>query len=62
MPSAQDKVLYIRNVPPELANKLKAAAALDGQSLQRYLVHLLQGHVSDLERKGHLPKAKGLRS
>lgn len=62
MPPIQDKVLYIRNVPPELANKLKAAAALDGQSLQQYLVHLLQGHVVDLERKGLLPKGKNFKS
>ena len=37
MPSAQDKVLYIRNVPPELANKLKAAAALDGLRAEEHL-------------------------
>lgn len=53
------KVLYIRNVPTELANRLKAAAALSGEkSLQAYLVKLLQTHVGDLERKGHLPKSR----
>lgn len=53
------KVLYVRGVPPDLAKKLKAAAALDGQSLQTYLVKLLHAHVTDLERKGQLPKGKG---
>jgi hypothetical protein len=61
MPSTHDKVLYIRNVPPDLANKLKAAAALNGQSLQQYLVLLLRDHVTDLERNGLLPKGKGIR-
>lgn len=53
------KVLYVRGVPAKLANKLKAAAALEGHSLQRYLVKMLHAHVADLERKGHLPKGRG---
>jgi hypothetical protein len=51
-------VLYVRGVPPDLANKLKAAAALQGQSLQTYLVHTLRAHVAELERKGQLPRGK----
>jgi hypothetical protein len=58
MPSESSKVLYLRGVPVGLAQKLKAAAALEGKSLQGYLVHLLRAHVAELERKGHLPKAK----
>jgi hypothetical protein len=54
------KVVYLRNVPPELVNKLKAAAALSGgQSIQRYVSQLLLDHVAELERKGQLPE--GLR-
>lgn len=57
MPAQEtSKVLYIRGVPVPLAQKLKAAAALDGQSLQMYLVRILHMHVADLERKGLLPK------
>jgi plasmid stability protein len=52
------KVLYLRNVPTEVINKLKAAAALDGISLQVYAVRLLQAHVAELERRGFLPKNK----
>lgn len=52
------KVLYVRGVPVALAQKLKAAAALDGQSLQAYLITMLRAHVADLERKGALPKGK----
>ena len=55
---ADPRVIYLRNVPPDLVNRLKAAAALDGLSLQKYLVQLLQTHVADLERRGFLPKNK----
>ena len=56
--SEPSKVLYVRGVPPDLAKKLKAAAALEGQSLQAYMVKTLHAHVTDLERKGLLPKSK----
>jgi predicted HicB family RNase H-like nuclease len=59
MPTPEpSKVLYIRGVPTALAQKLKAAAALQGQSLQNYLVQMLRAHVTELERKGALPKGK----
>lgn len=51
-------VLYVREAPRELAQKLKAAAALQGKSLQAYLLEMLQAHVVDLEKKGLLPKGK----
>ena len=51
-------VLYVRDAPRELAHKLKAAAALQGMSLQAYLLAMMQNHVSELERKGMLPKGK----
>ena len=54
------KVVYLRNVPGVLVNKLKAAAALSGgQSIQTYVVQLLLEHVAELERKGQLPKGRG---
>ncbi len=51
-------VLYARGAPRELAQKLKAAAALHGKTLQAYLLEVLQAHVQELERKGILPKGK----
>ncbi len=56
--SEPSKVLYVRGVPTDLAKKLKAAAALEGQSLQAYMVKTLHAHVTDLERKGILPRSK----
>ena len=53
------KVLYLRDVPSDLVNKLKAAAALSGgQSIQTYVLRLLLEHVAELERKGQLPKGR----
>lgn len=52
-------VLYLRGTPRELARKLKAAAALQGTSLQAYVLGLFLQHVQELERKGLLPKGKG---
>lgn len=51
-------VLYLRNTPPDLARKLRAAAALSGKRFPGYVQEVLQAHVTDLERKGLLPKPK----
>ena len=52
------KVLYLRDAPDSLLRKLKAAAALDGKSMQKYVMEVLHAHVTDLERKGHLPRSR----
>lgn len=59
MPAPEtSKVLYLRGVPASLAQRLKAAAALEGQSLQAYVVKMLRAHLAELERRGVLPKGK----
>ena len=50
------KIMYLREVPEPLLRKLKAAAALDGTSMQSYIVKALHAHVAELERTGRLPK------
>ena len=57
-PRKDTKILYLRDAPDALLRKLKAAAALDGTSMQKYVMQVLQAHVADLERKGHLPKSR----
>ena len=58
--ATKPKVVYLRNVPSDVVNKLKAAAALSGgQSIQKYILQLLLEHVAELERKGQLPKGRG---
>ena len=51
-------VVYVRAVPQEVSRRLKAAAALEGKTLQVYLMDLLKNHVVELEKKGLLPKGK----
>ena len=50
--------LYLRETPRDVAQRLKAAAALKGKSLNKYVVEVLRDHVRELERKGVLPKGK----
>ena len=50
-------VLFVRGFPRELLSKLKAAAALDGQTLAQYVQEMCQAHVTELEKKGLLPKS-----
>ena len=61
MPSMSTKTrdVLIRNLPVKLANKVKIAAGLHGQSMQGYVQALLAEHVKALEKKGitlDLPK------
>jgi hypothetical protein len=51
-------VLYVRGIPLTLSRKVRAAAALAGEGVPRYVIELLQKHVEELERKGILPKAR----
>lgn len=51
-------VLFVRGMPRDLLAKLKAAAALNHQTLGQYIQELCEGHVAELERKGLLPKGK----
>jgi hypothetical protein len=51
-------VLFVRNIPKDITAKLKAIAALNRQTLGQYVLDLLLIHLQDLEKKGHLPKAK----
>ena len=56
--ASKPKVVYLRNVPSDLVNKLKAAAALSGgKTIQKYVIQLLLDHIAELERKGELPKS-----
>ena len=51
-------VLFLRETPRALSRKIKAAAALEGKSMRVYVLDLLQDRVTELEKKGQLPKGK----
>jgi hypothetical protein len=51
-------VLFVRGMPRDLLNRLKAAASLQGKTLAAYIQELCEAHVAELERRGMLPKGK----
>jgi len=57
-PEDDAAVLFVRNMPRELLNKLKGAAALQGKTLAEYVQQMCQAHIEELEKKGILPKSK----
>jgi len=64
MPKDEQKTkdFLLRDLPEEVADKLKVAASLHRVSMKNYIRDVLAGHVRELERKGltlSLPKGKG---
>jgi hypothetical protein len=57
-PDDDAAVLFVRGVPRDLLAKLKAAAALEQQTLGEYIQEMCVERVQDLERKRILPKGK----
>ena len=52
----------LRDLPKDLADKLKVAASLHQTPMKAYIQGILEGHVRELEKKGitlSLPKGKG---
>lgn len=65
MPKASNgeekRAFLLRDLPPDLADKLKVAASLHRTSMKSYILDVLQAHIAELERKGltlTLPKTK----
>ena len=50
--SQKTRDFLIRGLPVELANKVKIAAGLHGQSMQGYVQVLFTQHVKALEKQG----------
>lgn len=62
MAEKKPRDFLLRDLPQELADKLKVAASLHHTPVKAYSRSVLEGHVEDLERKGitlALPKGKG---
>ena len=60
--SPHSRDLLIRDLPIDLADKLKVASSLHKTSLKDYVRQILEQHVDQLERKGitlTLGKGKG---
>ena len=57
-PKSELTVLNLRDMPKDLIAKVKAAAALEHASLKEYVTKILDQHVTELAKKGLLPKGK----
>lgn len=59
----QEGAFLIRNLPREVMEKMRAAAAIHKLPLKTYIRDLFASHIRDLERKGViLTLSKGKRS
>ncbi len=48
----------MRGVPREMMHKTRIAAAVERKSIKRFLLDLVEAHLTELERKGIVPKGK----
>lgn len=48
----------VKNVPRDLMQRVKIAAAVEGKTVKQLLFELAEAHLKELERKGMLPKGK----
>jgi hypothetical protein len=58
-PDSRDYLL--RDLPIDLADKMKVAASLHRTTMKSYILELLRAHIDELEKKGvvlKLPKGK----
>ena len=49
----------LRNVPRDLMDRMKVAAAIQRTTVKALLFQLAENHLADLEKKGQLPKSRG---
>ena len=59
LPDSRDYLL--RDLPTDLADKVKVAASLHRTTMKSYILEILRKHIDDLEKKGvvlKLPKGK----
>ena len=57
----QTRDFLLRDLPQEVADKLKVAASLHRMPMKGYILGILETHLKELERKGvslTLPKGK----
>lgn len=49
----------LRNVPRDLMDRIKIAAAIQRTTVKALLFQLAENHLAELEKRGLLPKNKG---
>lgn len=48
----------IRDVPRDLMERMKIAAAVQRTTVKALLFHLAENHLAEMEKKGQLPKSR----
>lgn len=55
--SEEAGVWNFRDVPRAAIVKAKIGAALEGLSVKAYIIRLVEGHWTEMDKKGQLPKS-----
>ena len=55
---AETGTWIVRNIPSDLMRRTRMAALAERKTVRQLLIELVEGRLSDLERKGLLPKGK----
>ena len=56
---AETGTWIVRNIPSDLMRRTRMAALAERKTVRQLLIELVEGRLSDLEKKGLLPKGKG---
>ena len=48
----------VRNIPSDLMRRTRMAALAERKTVRQMIIELVEGRLSDLEKKGLLPKGK----
>jgi hypothetical protein len=56
---AETGTWIVRNIPSDLMRRTRMAALAERKTVRQLLIELVEGRLSDLEKKGLLPRGKG---
>ena len=49
----------VRKIPADLMHRTRMASLAEHKTVRQLLIDLVEGHLTELEKKGLLPKGKG---
>jgi len=57
-PARQTGTWIVRNIPVDLMRRTRMAGLVERKTVRQLLMDLVETHLTDLEKKGLLPKGK----
>ena len=57
-PVSSEGTWIVRDVPREMMQRTKIAAAIEGKSIKQFVIDLVAARLDELEKKGVLPKSR----